>query len=148
MLFAERERMEEIIRNCLVCHLALSRDDQPYVLPISFGYDGECLYFHTGFLGQKIDYMEANPRVCFEFEDSVAVAPDLDDPCKTGLTYRSVIGYGRVEQLAERQEKARGLNVLMAQYGQGEHPYSDEALDGVCVWRIVIESMTGKATGS
>jgi hypothetical protein len=34
----------------------------------------------------------------------------------------------------------------MAQYGQGEHPYSDETLDGVCVWRIVIERMTGKST--
>ena len=147
MIFTDRDKMDAIIRNCLVCHLALSRDDQPYVLPISFGYDGDCIYFHTGFLGQKIDYMEANPRVCFEFEDNVAVAPDPVDPCKTGLTYRSVIGYGRVEQITDRLEKAQGLNYLMAQYGQGEHPYSDEALDGVCVWRIVIERMTGKETG-
>jgi hypothetical protein len=35
----------------------------------------------------------------------------------------------------------------MAQYGQGEHVYSDEALDGVRIWRIVIERMTGKETG-
>ena len=146
MLFTERGRMEEIIRNCLVCHLALSRDDQPYVLPISFGYDGEYLHFHTGFLGQKIRLHGGEPAVRFEFEDSVAVAPDPDDPCKTGLTYRSVIGFGRVEQIEDRVAKQYGLNVMMAQYGQAEHAYSDEALDGVCVWRIVIERMTGKAS--
>ena len=62
MLITDREQIDAIIRECLVCHLALSRDDQPYVLPVSFGYDGDFVYFHTGFLGQKIDYMEVNPR--------------------------------------------------------------------------------------
>ena len=147
MLFTDRDKIDPIIRACLVCRLALSRDDQPYVLPVSFGYDGECLYFHTGFLGQKIDIMEANPRVCFEFEEGVAVTPNPADPCKTGLTYRSVIGYGRVEEIHNLTAKERGLNCLMAQYGQGEHAYPVEALEGVRVWRIVIESMTGKAGG-
>ncbi len=147
MLFTDREKIGAIIRNCLVCHLALSRDDQPYVLPVSFGYDGDFVYFHTGFVGQKIDYIGANPRVCFQFEDSVAVAPDPVDPCKTGLTYRSVIGYGHVEEVEDLKAKERGLNCLMAQYGQQDHAYPLEALEGVCIWRIVIESMTGKAGG-
>ena len=131
MFLTDRGRIDDIIRACLVCHLALSRDDQPYVLPVSFGYDGDFVYFHTGFVGQKIDIMEANPRVCFEFEDGVAIVPDPVDPCKTGLTYRSVIGYGRVEEIHNLTAKARGLNCLMAQYGQGEHAYPVEALEGV-----------------
>jgi nitroimidazol reductase NimA-like FMN-containing flavoprotein (pyridoxamine 5'-phosphate oxidase superfamily) len=146
MIFTDRDRIAEIIHNCLVCHLALARNDEPYVLPVSFGYDGTALYFHTGFLGQKIDYMEANPRVCFQFEDGVTVAPDPVDPCKTGLTYRSVIGFGRVEEVLDHAGKAAALNCLMAQYGQGEHAYSPESLDGLRIWRIVIDRMTGKAT--
>ena len=42
-------------------------------MPVSFGYDGAALYFHTAPKGRKIDFIEANNRVCFEFEANVAL---------------------------------------------------------------------------
>jgi hypothetical protein len=43
-----RERIDEIIRGCEVCHLGMADRDQPYVVPVSFGYDGQDVYFHSG----------------------------------------------------------------------------------------------------
>jgi len=48
--------------------LACALEGQPYITPISFVYDGECIYsFST--VGQKIRWMRANPLVCLEVEE-------------------------------------------------------------------------------
>lgn len=48
--------------------LACARDNQPYVVPISFAYDGRHLYgFSTP--GQKIEWMRSNPLICLEMEE-------------------------------------------------------------------------------
>jgi hypothetical protein len=51
-----------------VGRLGCARDDQPYVIPMRFSYDGAHLYgFST--LGKKIDWMRSNPLVCVEFDE-------------------------------------------------------------------------------
>ena len=48
--------------------LACARDNQPYVVPFYFVLDKRRLYaFST--LGQKIEWMRANPRVCVETDE-------------------------------------------------------------------------------
>ena len=48
--------------------LACARDNQPYVVPIYFAYDGHHVYgFSTA--GQKIDWMRSNPLVCLEIDE-------------------------------------------------------------------------------
>ena len=39
---SSRERIDEIIRGCEVCHLGKADGGEPYVVPVSFGYDGRC----------------------------------------------------------------------------------------------------------
>jgi len=88
--------------------LACARDNQPYVLPIYFSYDGKHLYgFST--LGQKIEWMRSNPLVCLEIDErtshhqwmSVVVSgryeelPDADE-----------FGYERVHALESLQKRA------------------------------------------
>jgi len=51
--------------------LACARDDQPYVVPIHFVYDGDHLYGLTT-AGQKIDWMRSNPRVCLEIDERMS----------------------------------------------------------------------------
>jgi uncharacterized protein len=50
--------------------LACSHDNQPYIVPIYFAYHERYLYsFAT--LGQKIEWMRANPLVCVEVDEIV-----------------------------------------------------------------------------
>ena len=60
----------DILQRSELGHLACARHDQPYIVPIHFSFDNQrqCLYaFST--VGQKIQWMRENPRVCIEVED-------------------------------------------------------------------------------
>jgi uncharacterized protein len=64
------EECGEILRRSELGHLACSRHDQPYIVPIHFSFDASlnCLFAASG-AGQKIQWMRENPRVCVEIED-------------------------------------------------------------------------------
>jgi hypothetical protein len=89
-----RERIDEIIRGCEVCHLGMADGDQPYVVPVSFGYDGSSVYFHSAREGRKVDVIAANPRVCVQFERRVVLMPSETEACEWSFAFESAIGVG------------------------------------------------------
>jgi len=69
--------------------LGCVRDKQPYVVPIYFVSDGKHLYgFST--LGQKIEWMRVNPRVCVEADDVI-----------NQLHWRSIVVFGNYQELPD-----------------------------------------------
>ena len=73
--------------------LACAHDNQPYVVPIYFVYEGPYLYgFLYGFttLGLKVEWMRSNPLVCVEL-----------DEVENSDQWTSVIMFGRYEELPE-----------------------------------------------
>jgi nitroimidazol reductase NimA-like FMN-containing flavoprotein (pyridoxamine 5'-phosphate oxidase superfamily) len=76
--------------------LACSKDDQPYIVPISIAYSGDHIYsFAT--LGQKVDWMRSNPLVCLEVEEIVSK-----------IDWRTVLIFGQYEEL-ERNNELRNV---------------------------------------
>ena len=49
----DREEIDTIIRDARVFHLAMAESGGPYVLPLNFGYDGACIYFHSATEGRS-----------------------------------------------------------------------------------------------
>ena len=139
-----RREIDAIIRSALVCRIALANGNEPYVVPVSFGYDGEALFIHTAKSGRKIEFIEANNRVCFELEDNVSLQVDDGDACKWTFAFESVIGYGTITELETAGERARGLNQIMLHYSGREWEIDEAAIATTRVWRIDIESVTGK----
>ena len=133
-----------IIRDSKVCRLGLAMNNAPYVVPVSFGYDGDAIYFHTAKEGKKIEYIEANNSVCFEFEAEVRIIPDEVSPCKWSFSFQSVIGYGKIHELVEEGEKIGGLDLIMKQYSDKKWRIDENKLNPVRVWKITIDSLTGK----
>ncbi len=123
-----RQEIDAIIRSALVCRIALASGNEPYVLPVSFGYDGEALYLHTAKSGRKIEFIEANNRVCIEFETNVSLQTDDRDACKWTFEFESVIGYGTITELETAEERARGLNQIMLHYSGREWEIDEAAV--------------------
>ena len=140
----DREGIDEIIRGSEVCRLGLSVADSPYVVPVSFGYDGGAVYLHTAREGKKIEYFEANNRACFEFERNVRVAMDSHSACEWSFSYESVIGYGRIRELITPEEKEYGMSQIAQQYSGGPGQFDAVALARTRLWKISIDSITGK----
>jgi nitroimidazol reductase NimA-like FMN-containing flavoprotein (pyridoxamine 5'-phosphate oxidase superfamily) len=138
------DEITDLIRKCQVCRIGMSRNDKPYIVPVSFGFDGDCIYFHTVIKnGLKLEYLAANTEVCFEFEHNVEVVVD-DTACDWTFEFQSIIGFGQVEELVSGDDKIEGLQQIMKQYSQKEWDFDGISLKGLSVWKIVIESMTGK----
>jgi nitroimidazol reductase NimA-like FMN-containing flavoprotein (pyridoxamine 5'-phosphate oxidase superfamily) len=136
--------ISRIIKNCQVCRLGLAKANTPYIVPVSFGYDGTSIYFHTAREGKKIDYIAANNAVCFEFEHGVELVPDEGNPCQWTFYFQSVVGSGKILEMVTTEERIEGLNHIMEQYSGKEWPLSEKQLAGIRVWRITVETIAGK----
>ena len=133
-----------IVRGCEVCRLGLAVDGEPYVVPISFGFDGEAVYFHTAKNGRKIDMMTANPRACVQFERNVELVTDDDDACAWTFSYESVIGFGSVTELVRDEDKIHGLNRIMQHYSGRNWSFPEQPMSSTRVWRVDLDILTGK----
>ncbi len=142
-----KSAIEEILRQAAVCRIAMCDAGVPYLVPMSFGYEEGCLHLHSASEGKKIDVLKHNPSVCFELDIGQELVGN-ENPCKTSLKYRSVIGYGKAVFVVDREEKKRSLDAIVRQYSGQAYDYPEESLNEVTIIRIHVESMTGKQSGA
>jgi nitroimidazol reductase NimA-like FMN-containing flavoprotein (pyridoxamine 5'-phosphate oxidase superfamily) len=142
----DQSAIEEIIHSALVCRLALSENDQPYIVPLSFGYQDHTLYFHGSSEGKKIEIINKNPNVCFEFDVSTEILK-AEKACQWGMRYKSIIGFGRAVIVENIKEKQKALSVIMNQYSDDQFQIDEDAIRETAVIKVDIQSMTGKESG-
>lgn len=142
----ELAEIEQILRKAFVCRLGLTDGHRPYIVPLSFGFKNNTLYFHSAPEGKKIEMLRKNSKVCFEFDVDHEVVAD-EEACKWGMKYRSVIGFGKASIVEDIQEKKEGLNAIMEHYGGRTYEYPEAAISNILVIKVEIESMTGKKSG-
>jgi uncharacterized protein len=140
---SDMSEIESVIKNATVCRIGLADADEPYVIPVCFGYEDGTIYLHSSFHGKKIAMLEKNPQCCFEVDQCDTIIR-AERPCSWGLRYKSVIGFGRAYFVSDNNEKKYGLNCIMRHYGSEMHEFSEDDIRNVCIIRIKIDSITGK----
>jgi len=125
----------------------LSDGENPYIVPLSFGYKDKTLYFHSAAKGKKIDIIRKNPRVCFEIDINSKIIK-AEDACKWSMRYQSVIGYGKAVLLQNTDEKREALKIIMSQYSDQKYHFIDKEIQKLAVIKLEIEDMKGKQSGS
>ena len=143
----DKDEIIVIMKKCDVCRLALNGDDgYPYILPLNFGLletDGwPALYFHGATEGRKYGLMERDSRACFEMDCCHRLVSDAENS-KCTMEYESVIGIGHIEPVDEK-DKLHALELLNGHYHRNGFPVNRSALDITRVFRLVIESASGK----
>ena len=139
-----RTEIDAIIRHSQVCRLGLTDGDEPYVVPLSFGYDGEALYFHCAREGRKLNILRRNNRVCFEFDIVEGIIKNTQ-ACGWGVRYRSVIGVGTAQLIEAPEDKLRSLDFIMRQYSEdATFTFPDDAVSRTTIIKVIIESVSGK----
>jgi len=140
--------IEAIIQQAEVCRLGLAVDNIPYVVPVNYGYEDNCLYIHCAREGRKIDMIRQNNTVCFEMDVDADISHRDKPACQCSSTYRSVIGYGRAFLLEDFDEKKKALDIIMGHYsGKTSFEYSKEAVEKVGIIKVVITGLSGKKSG-
>ena len=116
---------------------------QPYIVPLCFGYRDNTLYFHSALKGHKIDLLEINSNVCFEF-DRIAEPVESDKACNWSMKYQSVIGYGKAVLLDDPDEKCKALAIILAQYSDKTFEFPENEVKATAVIKVDIVRMTAK----
>ncbi|MCK5457475.1 MAG: pyridoxamine 5'-phosphate oxidase family protein [Melioribacteraceae bacterium] len=121
----------------------VSKDGEPYGIPLSYCVVDDFIYFHCATEGKKLEHFKHNKSVSFCVVGNTEILPD-----KFSTKYESVIVSGKIEEVFD-DKKQIGLEGLV-------HKYSPEFIDkGITyiasakeetkVFRIKIDSLTGKA---
>ena len=140
----DRKILDSIIHNAEICHLACCLNDQPYVIPISFGYDGKTIYFHTARAGKKNKIFLKNPQVCLGFETNINLITDQDDACDWTFDFQSVIATGEIKEISDPDLKSFGLNQIMLHYSNKNWDIPQEEIRKARTWQVRIDTITGK----
>jgi nitroimidazol reductase NimA-like FMN-containing flavoprotein (pyridoxamine 5'-phosphate oxidase superfamily) len=137
----------KIMDKAKVLHLGLVDGDEPYVVPMNYGYvfEGENLvvYLHGARRGRKLDLMRANPKVFFELDCDITPF-EGEIACKYGITYSSVMGKGVAEILEDSDAKIAGLKAIMKTQTGKDFDFDEKMASVVCVIRIDVSEFTAK----
>ncbi|GHU55238.1 MFS transporter [Clostridia bacterium] len=138
------DEIVDVLRRADTIRLGLHDDPYPYVVPLSFGFevaDGKIeLYFHGAKEGFKHELIAKNSNVCVETDIFHGYA---EVPKSVTTEYESIIGFGVCVRV-EGDEAARGLNLLLTHCGFDGFAYDRAVLNVTAVYKVTLESVTGK----
>lgn len=142
------EQLDEIILACDCVRLAVPDGDYPYIVPLNFGYTrqgGQAkFYIHSANAGKKIDLFRAVKRASFELDTQHQLKTG-EMACNYAMAYRSVVGRCEIAELTAAEEKAAGLQVIMAHYSdKTDWTFPDTALEKTCVFCLTVKEMSGR----
>lgn len=143
----DHKRLEEIILSAEVCHLAINNQKYPYIIPLSFGYKENKLYFHCAKVGTKLDLIKIDPNVSFEFTADTELITGPQG-CDWSTKYRSVMGFGTAKILDCTLDKIAALDILMQHYAPSNNfTFPDKMVEATEIFVVEILGMTGKESG-
>lgn len=143
----DQEQILHILDTAKVLHLGLAVNEEPYVVPMNYGYtmeDGKLtLYLHSAVQGKKLDMLRANPRVFFSM-DCDRMPFEGRVPCQYGLVYSSIMGRGTATIVEDVEEKKQAMSILMKTQTGKEFSFNERLVSIVAVIRIDVTEYTAK----
>lgn len=137
----------KILDESKVLHLGMVDGDEPYVVPMNYGYTLEngklTIWLHGAKRGRKLDVMRANPKVFFEMECGITPF-EGEIACKYGITYASIMGKGIAEIVEDIETKKSALSILMKTQTGKDFEFEDKMAAVVSIIRIDVSEFTAK----
>lgn len=94
------DKIEVLLKNGLVGRIGCHANGVTYVIPVSYAYDGTCIYVHSQ-ERLKMALMRKNPAVCFEVDNTTDTA-----------NWQRVIAWDRFEEVIGPEERTKALRLL------------------------------------
>jgi nitroimidazol reductase NimA-like FMN-containing flavoprotein (pyridoxamine 5'-phosphate oxidase superfamily) len=137
--------LKKILKSTKYVTIALSMDNQPYLVSLSHGYDEtqNCLYFHCAKTGKKIDYIKSNNSA---WGQALIDQDYAEGECDH--LFASVHFKGKITFVEDPREKRAAIECIIRQLDKNPETMisklKPERLNAVHIGRIDIKEMTGK----
>lgn len=139
-----KDQINNLLSSQVIGRLACSDGKQPYIVPVTYAYDGTFIYGQTN-EGNKLKIVRKNPKVCFEADRMTDMR-----------NWQSVLVYGKFEELKGKEATAAREflfnRIFPLMTSSTIHTYGHEE-EGTLengnrvkqvLYRIRIEKMTGR----
>ena len=143
----DRQTAYAILDEGLVCSLGFVHEGQPYVIPTSYGRQGDFLYVHGSAASRMLRTLEQGVPVCVTVTllDGLVLARSA---FHHSMNYRSVVILGMAEKIGDDEEKLRALraivdHLLPGRWEEVRPPNATELL-GTSVFRVPLEEASAK----
>ncbi len=139
----EKEAIEILIKGEHGILSMCTPENEGYGIPLNYVLDNHQIYFHSAAAGSKLDYLRTNNKVSFCVVGNTTVIPS-----DFGTLYESAIVSGTTSEV-DGNEKRDALIKIIEKYSTDfiieGNEYIDKLYDRVCVIKLSIQSITGKA---
>jgi len=114
----DRETIHAILDEALICHVGFVSGGRPVVIPTIHTRVGEHLYFHGSPAAGMLRTLTAGGEACVTVTllDGLVLARSA---FHHSMNYRSVVVFGKAEEVTERDEKLRVLAALVEHVCRG-----------------------------
>ncbi len=146
-MITDKEKIKEILDRSKIVHLGMVDGDEPYIVPMNYGYtledDKLTLWLHCAKRGRKLDILRVNPKVFVEMECDLKPF-DGDIACRYGLSYSSIMGRGTAEIVEDIEVKKAALTYLMKTQTGKEFEFEDKMAAIVSIIKVEVSEYTTK----
>ncbi|HKI28912.1 MAG TPA: pyridoxamine 5'-phosphate oxidase family protein [Actinomycetota bacterium] len=114
----ERDAIDAIVDEALICHLAYVQDGEPRVIPTIHARVGDILYVHGSNASRTLRATKGGAPVAAEVTllDGLVLARSA---FHHSMNYRSVVVYGRAREVTEPTEKFEAQRALVEHVVRG-----------------------------
>lgn len=141
------ETIYSILDEAFICHIGFSVDGQPFVIPTSYGRNGNVLYVHGSAASRMMREMAKEIDVCITVTllDGLVLARSA---FHHSINYRSVVIFGKAELIEDEAEKAEALRLFTEHIIPGRwedaRPPNSKELKGTTVLKLEINEASAK----
>ena len=143
----DKRLLLEILENGFACHVAFQVEGQPFVIPMMYYNNSDYIYLHGSPEARIIDTFRAGNPISISILElkGLVLAKGI---ASNSMNYRSVVIFGRPEELLTEEEKLSFVSEWIDRLVPGrkenaELPNHDE-LRGVSVFRVKLDKFSVK----
>jgi nitroimidazol reductase NimA-like FMN-containing flavoprotein (pyridoxamine 5'-phosphate oxidase superfamily) len=143
----DRSVIDAILDEAFLCHVGFVADGQSYVIPTSYGRDGDTLYIHGSAASRMLRNLDQGIPVCVTVTlvDGLVLARSIFNH---SMNYRSVVILGTATQVEDPAEKLAALRALSEhiiphRWDDSRQPNPQE-LKATSVLRLPIDEFSAK----
>lgn len=143
----ERQVIYDILDEALICHVAFTVDNQPFVIPTAYGRVEDKIYIHGSPASRMLRSLSKGIEVCVTITllDGLVLARSAFN---LSMNYRSVVVFGTAEIVKDTEEKLQALKafteqVIPGRWGEIRQPNRAE-LQGTLVLSLPLDEASAK----
>ena len=143
----DRDAVNQILDEAFLCHIGFVADGQPFVIPTSYGRDGDVLYIHGSAASRMLRNLDQGAPVCITVTlvDGLVLARSVFNH---SMNYRSVVILGAATLVADPAEKLSALralseHILPHRWDDSRQP-NEKELKATSVLRLPISEFSAK----